>query len=98
MVVVRGCQTWGDSDRGYLSLVLEPAPSRRVTARYWRLCAKTAYAHGGISLQECVIPDLMIERGDEAATAEITEIVWRGMRAAASRSKGTHATFRWICD
>jgi len=60
--------------------------------------AKTAYAHGGISLQECVIPDLMIERGDEAATAEITEIVWRGMRAAASRSKGTHATFRWICD
>ena len=42
--------------------------------------ANTEYAHGGISLQECVIPDLIVERGDEAVTAEIAEISWRGMR------------------
>ena len=42
--------------------------------------ANTEYAHGGISLQECVIPDLIVERGDEAVSAAITEISWRGMR------------------
>ena len=42
--------------------------------------ANTEYAHGGISLQECVIPDLTVERGEAAVTAEITEISWRGMR------------------
>ena len=42
--------------------------------------ANTEYAHGGISLQECVIPDLVIERGEEAVAATITEISWRGMR------------------
>ncbi len=42
--------------------------------------ANTEYAHGGISLQECVIPDLVVERGEEAVTATITEITWRGMR------------------
>jgi hypothetical protein len=42
--------------------------------------ANAEYAHGGISLQECVIPDLIVERGEEAVTATITEISWRGMR------------------
>jgi hypothetical protein len=42
--------------------------------------ANTEYAHGGISLQECVIPDLVVERGEEAVAATITEISWRGMR------------------
>ena len=42
--------------------------------------ANTEYAHGGISLQECVIPDLVVERGEEAVSAAITEISWRGMR------------------
>lgn len=42
--------------------------------------ANTEYAHGGISLQECVIPDLVVERGEETVAAEITEINWRGMR------------------
>lgn len=42
--------------------------------------ANTEYAHGGVSLQECVIPDLIVERGEAAATAAITEISWRGMR------------------
>jgi hypothetical protein len=42
--------------------------------------ANTEYSHGGISLQECVVPDLVVERGDEAISAEIAEIGWRGMR------------------
>ena len=42
--------------------------------------ANSEYAHGGISLQECVIPELVVERGEEAVTATITEISWRGMR------------------
>ncbi|MBS0530095.1 MAG: BREX-1 system phosphatase PglZ type B, partial [Proteobacteria bacterium] len=37
-------------------------------------------AHGGISLQECVVPELIVEPGEQAVTATITEIGWRGMR------------------
>ncbi len=40
----------------------------------------TEYAHGGISLQECVVPDLIVERGAAAISASITRIDWRGMR------------------
>src|SRR5262249_7998218 len=46
--------------------------------------ANTEYAHGGISLQECVVPDLIVERGEEAVSAEIAEISWRGMRCRVS--------------
>jgi len=42
--------------------------------------ANTEYAHGGISLQECVIPDLLVKRGEEAVAATISAISWRGMR------------------
>jgi hypothetical protein len=42
--------------------------------------ANSEYAHGGISLQECVVPELIVERGEEVVTAAITEISWRGMR------------------
>jgi len=42
--------------------------------------SNTEYAHGGISLQECVIPDMIVELGAEAASASITEVSWRGMR------------------
>ena len=42
--------------------------------------ANTEYAHGGISLQECVIPELVVERGEDAVSATITGISWRGMR------------------
>ena len=38
------------------------------------------YTHGGVSLQECVVPDLIVERGDAAVSASITEISWHGMR------------------
>ena len=59
--------------------------------------ANTEYAHGGISLQECVIPDLFIERGAETVTAAITEISWRGMRcrvAVKSNAEGLQVDLR----
>jgi len=42
--------------------------------------ANEIYAHGGISPQECVIPDLQVERGVTAISATITSIEWRRMR------------------
>ena len=41
-----------------------------------------AYSHGGISLQECLIPELMIEPSDDGPSikAEISETQWRGQR------------------
>ena len=39
------------------------------------------YAHGGISIQECLTPDLHVERtGDRAHRATITGVTWKGMR------------------
>lgn len=40
------------------------------------------YAHGGVSLQECVIPDLVVSAGKQSADAQvvITEIQWVGQR------------------
>jgi hypothetical protein len=38
------------------------------------------YAHGGISLQECVVPDLNVERGTGSTFASIQSVEWRGMR------------------
>ncbi len=40
------------------------------------------YAHGGISLQECVLPDLIFSSGAQASSAQvkITETLWAGLR------------------
>lgn len=39
------------------------------------------YAHGGLSIQECLIPDLVVTRaGDETVTAAISSVTWRGLR------------------
>ena len=41
----------------------------------------TDYAHGGLSLQECVVPELVIERtGGTATAASIDSLKWKGMR------------------
>lgn len=59
--------------------------------------ANTEYAHGGISLQECVVPDFIVERGAEAVSAEITEISWRGMRCritVKTNATGLHVDLR----
>ncbi len=42
--------------------------------------AGVEYAHGGVSVQECVVPELLVERGEAAIKAQITDISWRGMR------------------
>lgn len=55
------------------------------------------YAHGGVSLQECVTPDLMVERGAEPVSAAIKSVSWRGMRcrvAVESKSAGLRVDLR----
>ncbi|MFO0554580.1 MAG: BREX-1 system phosphatase PglZ type B [Polyangiaceae bacterium] len=44
----------------------------------------TEYSHGGISLQECIVPELIVERGGGATTATISAVSWRGMRCRVS--------------
>jgi hypothetical protein len=38
------------------------------------------YSHGGVSPQECVVPEIVVESGVEAVSASIARITWRGMR------------------
>jgi len=38
------------------------------------------YAHGGVSLQECVVPEIVVTQGIEAVRASIVSVEWRGMR------------------
>lgn len=56
------------------------------------------YTHGGLSVQECLIPDILVERGGEAtASASITSVTWRGMRCfveATTRGAGVTADLR----
>jgi hypothetical protein len=44
----------------------------------------TEYSHGGISPQECIVPELIIERGGASTRASITGVGWRGMRCRVS--------------
>jgi hypothetical protein len=46
--------------------------------------AGETYTHGGVSLQECVIPEIVIESGAVAVKAAIKSIQWRGMRCRVS--------------
>lgn len=42
------------------------------------------YAHGGLSIQECLTPDLVVERGGEQASrVEVASVTWRGLRCFA---------------
>jgi hypothetical protein len=56
------------------------------------------YTHGGLSVQECLIPDILIERGGEVTvSASITSVTWRGMRCfveATTRGVGVTADLR----
>ena len=41
------------------------------------------YSHGGISIQECLIPDILVERtGAVSERASIESVSWRGMRCS----------------
>ncbi|WP_321894632.1 BREX-1 system phosphatase PglZ type B [Paraburkholderia heleia] len=44
----------------------------------------TEYSHGGVSPQECVVPELIVERGGQSTVAKITSAAWRGMRCRVS--------------
>jgi len=46
--------------------------------------ASPAYAHGGISLQECVIPDITVRREAAAgqANVQLISVSWRGLRCS----------------
>lgn len=56
------------------------------------------YAHGGLSLQECLTPDLLIERsGEGVVVASIGTVTWRGLRClveAAVRGANVGADLR----
>ena len=42
--------------------------------------AGAEYAHGGLSPQECLVPEIVVERNSATVGAKIVGIVWRGMR------------------
>lgn len=44
----------------------------------------TEYSHGGVSPQECVVPELIVEQGGQSTIATITSASWRGMRCRVS--------------
>lgn len=46
--------------------------------------AGTTYAHGGISPQECVVPELICERGAAVLSASITKVEWKRLRCVVS--------------
>ena len=55
------------------------------------------YAHGGVSPQECVTPDIVAARGAAAASARILDVSWRGMRcrvAVAAEAPGVTVDLR----
>ena len=60
--------------------------------------ASNCYAHGGLSIQECLIPDIFIERTEmKENRATIESVSWRGMRCsilATEYSSGIHADIR----
>jgi len=47
------------------------------------------YSHGGISPQECIVPELVVERGVEGTSASITTVSWRGMRCRVTVATNT---------
>jgi hypothetical protein len=75
----------------------ESKPDVPMHSWYWNLHVRIAsppgiacftlnneYAHGGVSPQECIVPELVIERGGASTAASITAITWRGMRCRVS--------------
>jgi hypothetical protein len=48
--------------------------------------AGTTYTHGGISPQECVVPELTCELGVEPVTAKIITVEWKRLRCVVTVS------------
>ena len=60
--------------------------------------ASNCYAHGGLSIQECLTPDLHVERAEDTRELALIEsVTWKGMRCfviAADCSAGVQADLR----
>ena len=54
--------------------------------------AGQAYAHGGVSLQESVVPELLIEPLSRERRVEITNVAWRGLRVRVAVTQGDGLT------
>lgn len=65
-------------------------PAVRIASPPGSACFTTGneYAHGGVSLQECVVPELLVERGKANVKARIESISWRGMRCRVAVTAG----------
>jgi hypothetical protein len=48
--------------------------------------AGTTYTHGGLSPQECVVPELTFEQGAVEMTAKITKVEWKRLRCVVTVS------------
>lgn len=46
------------------------------------------YAHGGVTLQECVVPDMVISQGTDRGGATIGEVVWNQLRCRVKVTAG----------
>lgn len=75
----------GDSEVAVPTAAWSWNPSERFATPSGAACfpsgSSTAYAHGGISLQECLTPVLEVSGGSASGpAAAITEVSWKGMR------------------
>lgn len=73
----------GESQAGALSMPWHWNAAQRFATAPGIACfnASPSYAHGGLSLQECLIPDLLVERGGGITPrAAIRSVTWRRMR------------------
>jgi len=53
------------------------------------------YAHGGLSLQECLVLELIVQKDVAAAAINITDIAWKGLRCTLAVD-GQHSGL--LCD
>jgi hypothetical protein len=54
----------------------------RVASPHGIACFRSGheYSHGGLSAQECVVPELVVERAAPAVTVDIVDVRWQGLR------------------
>ncbi len=72
----------GSSDVGLPTFGWHWNPKVRIVSPPGIACFRAGerYAHGGVSPQECVAPELVVERRAVASYASIVAVQWRGMR------------------
>ena len=72
----------GDADVAVPSYPWHWNPDVRMVSPLGIACFREGdqYSHGGLSPQECVVPEIVVERGADAIRAVIRSVEWRGMR------------------